>query len=397
MPELKVGISALILTHQEETVIARALKSITWCNEIVVVDCGSTDQTLKIIQDPQAPWATKIRLFHQDWLGFSEQRNFALKQAQYAWSFFLDADEECSLALSQTIKSIVSTTAPARTHDGLAQYKIHRQEFFLHQEIKYSIWNPSYHIRLFPTQQAHFTGTIHEGVECKLPIKTLHESIVHTPITFGKFFKKMLRYTQLQAENDIERGYHTNILKIALAFPAMFLKNLIYYKGYRDGYLGWVISILEGLSRTVRHLHIYQLQKNLQKKSMLSLAWLLPTLLLPSLLLQACAIHKPCSEAGDITWNPPIVGDKMCKQKKDPKGEYINHGPFKQIYQSTGKIALEGQFTEGRKSGIWVYYGEDEKLKAVKYFDKGVEKTPPAEIQKKIDLIINQKNSVIIK
>lgn len=109
------------------------------------------------------------------------------------------------------------------------------------------------------------------------------------------------------------------------------------------------------------------------------------------LLTSACSITKPCTEGGDVSWNPKIVGDKRCAQKDFPGKRTLNHGPFTQAYQSTGRIALEGEFDEGRKQGIWKYYGEDGQLKSVKYFDRGVEKTPPAEVQKEINLIIQQK------
>ncbi|MBS1957876.1 MAG: hypothetical protein JST80_00245 [Bdellovibrionales bacterium] len=110
-----------------------------------------------------------------------------------------------------------------------------------------------------------------------------------------------------------------------------------------------------------------------------------------TLLIGGCAIHKPCSEGGDITWNPKITGDKRCEQKEFSGHKMLNHGKFTQAYKTTGTIALEGQFDEGRKEGLWLYYGEDTKLRSVKYFDRGVEKTPPASAQKQIDLIIRQK------
>lgn len=108
-------------------------------------------------------------------------------------------------------------------------------------------------------------------------------------------------------------------------------------------------------------------------------------------LLNSCAIHHPCADGGDISWNPKIIGDKRCTQKTDPDGITRNHGKFTQYYSSTGTIALDGNFDEGRKSGIWLFYGEDGHLMSAKYFEKGVEKTAPVEIQKKIDLIIQQK------
>src|SRR4051812_3157339 len=105
----------------------------------------------------------------------------------------------------------------------------------------------------------------------------------------------------------------------------------------------------------------------------------------------ACSVTKPCSDGGDISWTPKITGDKRCAQKEFPGKRTLNHGAFTQAYQTTGRIALEGEFDEGRKQGIWKYYGEDGKLRSVKYFDRGVEKTPPLDVQKEIDLIIQQK------
>jgi hypothetical protein len=108
-------------------------------------------------------------------------------------------------------------------------------------------------------------------------------------------------------------------------------------------------------------------------------------------LLASCSVSRPCSEGGDVSWNPKIIGDKKCAQVTLKDGRQLDDGDFKQYYQTTGTIALEGQFNEGRKTGIWLYYGEDTQLRSVKYFDHGVEKTPPLEVQKDIDRVIQQK------
>jgi hypothetical protein len=112
------------------------------------------------------------------------------------------------------------------------------------------------------------------------------------------------------------------------------------------------------------------------------------------ILTSACAITRPCTDGGDVSWTPKIVGDKRCAQKTSKDGRVLNQGKFQQFYESTGTIALEGGFDEGKKDGIWLYYAEDKRLVAAKYFDKGVEKTPPLEVQKQIDLIIQQKAGV---
>ena len=119
------------------------------------------------------------------------------------------------------------------------------------------------------------------------------------------------------------------------------------------------------------------------------------TLAIPlSLLMTGCSISRPCSEGGDVSWNPKVVGDKRCVQKTLPDGKVVNDGKFQQYYQKLGTLALEGQFEQGQKNGIWLYYGEDRHLKTEKFFDKGIEKTPPADVQKKIDLIIEQKSGM---
>lgn len=121
---------------------------------------------------------------------------------------------------------------------------------------------------------------------------------------------------------------------------------------------------------------------------------LLPILVFFFSLIQGCATHKPCSDAGDTTWNPKILGDKRCGQKRMPDGKFVNDGPFYQYYQSNHRLALEGQFVGGLKQGIWLHYGEDGNLKTAKFFEKGVERTPDAETQKEIDRIIQQKTGM---
>lgn len=121
---------------------------------------------------------------------------------------------------------------------------------------------------------------------------------------------------------------------------------------------------------------------------------LIPILVFFFSFIQGCAIHKPCSEAGDTTWNPKITGDKRCGQKKNNEGKVVNNGPFYQYYQSNRRLALEGHFENGLKQGVWLHYGEDGNLKSAKFFQQGVEKTPDVETQKEIDRLIQQNTGI---
>ena len=93
----------------------------------------------------------------------------------------------------------------------------------------------------------------------------------------------------------------------------------------------------------------------------------------------SCAGEKVCQKGGDTAWvNPanPIRGDKECTQKEDAGGRWINHGPYHQNYAS-GKIALEGQFVEGRRDGYWYQYDEEGNKILLKYYQDGIEMAPP--------------------
>jgi hypothetical protein len=82
-----------------------------------------------------------------------------------------------------------------------------------------------------------------------------------------RFLAKLNHYTTLQAQADFDRGVRTNLFRILMSFPAMFYKNFIYYKAYKDGREGVIISILEGISRTVRHLKIWQIEQTKDTQS----------------------------------------------------------------------------------------------------------------------------------
>lgn len=254
------GVSAVLIVKNEEAFLARALESLCWCDEIVVVDAMSTDRTAEIAKNPKAPWIKKLRWIQQPWLGFSNQRNFAMAQAHYDWIFFLDGDEQCSPELAARVQSVVNeSTLGKRT---LCQYQVRRQEFFLGQPIHHGIWNPSRPLRLFPKAGTRFHGEVHEGVGSPYSTQLIEEPIIHVEdLRIERFLNKLNTYTTLQAQADFDRGLRTHWLRILLAFPAMVLKNWIYYRGYQDGEYGFIISLLEGLSRTVRHLKIWQLQQ----------------------------------------------------------------------------------------------------------------------------------------
>jgi len=258
-----IKISALIITRNEEHIIARCLNSLLWADEIIVVDGESEDDTLKICSDPSAAWSKKIKTFTRSWTGFKDQRMFAMDQAKNEWVFVIDSDEACSPELQSKMKAWTETVQNP-TH---STYKVRRQEYFLNKPIFFGIWNPSYQDRFFKKTGVHYVNDIHEYPIFQVQPEKIHEPIIHDP-SFApqKFLHKMNIYTSIEAKNRVEAGQRTNFFRILFAFPAMFLKNYFYYKAYKDGYHGFVISILEGISRAVRHVKIWQYTQELNSK-----------------------------------------------------------------------------------------------------------------------------------
>ncbi|OFZ00561.1 MAG: hypothetical protein A2070_03195 [Bdellovibrionales bacterium GWC1_52_8] len=257
------GISALIISRNEERHIERCLSSLIWANEILVVDALSTDQTKAKCLRSDAPWASKLRFIENKWEGFRKQRNLSLDSATHDWVLVVDADEACSPELAERIQSLLSATP-----DGppFKAYKVHRAEYFLGKPIRYGIWNPSYQDRFFHRQGVRYINEIHEYPNFPSDPGRIHEPLLHSPeFNIEKFLDKMNRYTSIEARDRILQGKRTNIVHLLGSFPAMFLKNYFYYSSWRDGWHGLIISLLEGVSRVVRHIKMWNIQTHPEK------------------------------------------------------------------------------------------------------------------------------------
>lgn len=251
----KIPVSALIITRNEEKHIARCLASLAWADEIVVVDAESTDRTVEICNEPSSAWAGRIRVLTRAWTGFRDQRMYAMENARHDWLLVVDADEACSPELRDRICELLSRP------DGppYRAYKIRRQEYFLGKAINYGIWNPSYQDRFFHRAGVKYVNDIHEYPIFPVPPQNIHEPLLHSPdFAPERFFEKMNKYTTIEARDRVARGQRTNWFRLVGAFPAMFLKNYFYYGAYKDGFHGLVISLMEGVSRVVRHVKIWQ-------------------------------------------------------------------------------------------------------------------------------------------
>ncbi|MGZ3687570.1 MAG: glycosyltransferase family 2 protein [Bdellovibrionota bacterium] len=257
-------VSAVIISFNEEKKIGACLKSLTWADEIIVVDAASTDRTREVCKDPSAPWFSKIRVLEKPWAGFREQRNFAIAQAKNDWLLVVDSDEECSPELAAKVRELLSLPGgPERK-----AYQVKRREFFMGKLIEHGMWNPSYQDRFFHRAGVQYVNEVHEYPKFPAVPGQIHEPLLHnSDLSVEKLIEKMNRYTTIEAQDRFDQGQRTSLFKLVGAFPAHFFKTLFHYGGYKDGLHGVVLALFEGVTRVVRQLKIWQLMMREGRKT----------------------------------------------------------------------------------------------------------------------------------
>jgi glycosyltransferase involved in cell wall biosynthesis len=242
-------ISAIIICKDEEKNIDDCIKSISWCDEIIITDSGSTDKTIEIAKK----YTDKI--FFNEWRGFSQQRKFALTKASNDWVFVLDADERCTNELAEEIRNILSDKARAKG------FFIPRKSFFLSKWIKHCGWYPDYKLRLFDKNFVKISDRlVHEGYEVNGETAKLKNDLFHYTVTsISEFMDKINHYSTLSAR---EKSSKQNISFLYLFFiPGFeFTKKFIFQAGFLDGINGLMVSYFHMITKLLTYMKMRELQ-----------------------------------------------------------------------------------------------------------------------------------------
>ena len=191
-------VSGLIITYNEERNIAAVLSCFNFCDEIIVVDSFSTDKTVEIAQ--QNP---KVKVYQQEFVDYTKQRNKALSLAENDWVFFLDGDERTTPDLE---KEIIETI---NNKDSKDAYYIYRIFFVGQKKINFSGTQNDKNFRLFRKSKAFYTETkkVHETLEVQGSTGILKHKLLHYSFeNFESFKKKMIYYGLLKGTELVEKG-----------------------------------------------------------------------------------------------------------------------------------------------------------------------------------------------
>jgi glycosyltransferase involved in cell wall biosynthesis len=229
------AISAVLITLNEEQRLKAALESVAFCDEVLVVDSGSTDGTRAIAEAAGARFIVNI-----PWPGFVAQKNLAARQARHDWILSLDADERVAPVLRDEIQAL---RGRGLTYAG---YRIPRVAHYLGTWIRATDWYPDPQLRLFDRRCGGWQGgRVHESVRLDGPVGRLKAPLEHHPYAdIAEHLRTIDRYTTLWAEQASADGRRVSTLGLAGSTAWAFLRNVLLRRGFLLGRTGLIVSML---------------------------------------------------------------------------------------------------------------------------------------------------------
>ncbi|MCZ4318560.1 glycosyltransferase family 2 protein [Aequorivita viscosa] len=243
-------LSVIIPTFNEEAYLEDALFSVRFADEIIVIDSFSTDNTPLIAQK----YATKF--LQREFDNFSNQKNFALKEATGDWVLFVDADERVTHSLEIEIKEVLQNPK----HGG---YKINFPHFYMNRFL--------YHhsddvLRLVQREGAKFSGSVHEKLICQGSVGKLKNKMLHfTYKGLENYIKKKESYAWFQAQQLYDKGKKATWFHLFFKPTYRFFRSFILKGGFRDGVPGMTVAAVNAYGVFERYVKLRLLWKGLEE------------------------------------------------------------------------------------------------------------------------------------
>lgn len=230
-------LSAIVLTKNEEKNIESCIKTLLWCDEVIVIDDFSSDSTLEKIRNVDSP---KVKVFrHKSNLDFSTQRNFALTKVKKEWALFVDADERVPEPLRNEIVSVISD------NKGILGYRLGRIDNIWGKELKHGETGRSRFIRLAKKNAGKWVNAVHEEWKIEGRVKDLNNALHHFPHQkLEEFLKEINFYTSIRADELYNEGNRANWFSILLYTKGKFIANYFFKMGFLDGIPGLISALL---------------------------------------------------------------------------------------------------------------------------------------------------------
>ena len=258
-----MNISATIITLNEEKNIARALRSLNFVDEIIIVDGGSTDKTCLVSEELGA------KVFYNSFEGYGQQKNFAASLCRNKWIFSIDADEEVTEDLKKSILALDSKQELSKI------FNVNRRTMFCGQWIYHGGWYPDNVARLYNKDFAEWTTPhVHEKIVFKGLLEKQQESALHGHLNHYSFptvksqVLTNVKYATLGAGDLInKKGGRPRLYAVLLKPIVKFLECYFIKKGFLDGLAGFIIAINAAYSMFMKYIFAYYDLKGKLEKS----------------------------------------------------------------------------------------------------------------------------------
>jgi glycosyltransferase involved in cell wall biosynthesis len=244
------NLSVTVITRNEASDIDEALKSVSWADELIVVDSLSTDDTVAIAR------RHTDRVILREWPGYAAQKNYAASIATHDWILSLDADERITPQLAAEIQTTLAGPLPC------SGYRMPRVTWHLGRWIRTTDWYPDYQLRLYDRRAAEWTGRhVHESVSVRGRIGSLQAEIQHFAYRdIADHLETIDRYTTYAARQLRENGRRAGVRDLAVNPPLAFLRNYALRGGIRDGVPGFIISTMNAYYVFQKFAKLWELQ-----------------------------------------------------------------------------------------------------------------------------------------
>lgn len=244
-------ITAIIPTLNEEIHIQEAIKSVSFADEIIVIDSFSTDKTLEIARE------FNVKIIKREFDDFSLQKNYAIDKAKYDWVYILDADERVT---TEVKKEILDAVKEPGEYVG---FYVKRAFYFSNKKVNYSGFQRDKVIRLFLKEFCRYNGNpVHETIVAKGKVGFFKNKIDHYSYrNYDHYIAKLNHYAELSAKQLHEQDKTVRIYHLLIKPPVRFLIHYIVRLGFLDGFLGLLVAKTQAYGVYTRYLKLGELNK----------------------------------------------------------------------------------------------------------------------------------------
>ncbi len=245
-------ITAVIIAKNEESMLPGCLNSLRWCQEILLIDTGSTDKTAEIAEQQGA------KVIHFQHPSFAKLRNEAVKHVSTEWFIYIDADERVTPTLAKEIGVTIETKQTAAL-------SMARRNIFFGTELMYGGWAEDTVTRAFhKSADVEWFGDIHESPRYQGECVALKSQLVHfSHRNVSSGLIKSAAWTPIEARLLADSSIpNVNLLTVLRKGFGEFLRRVIKYRGYKDGQVGLMEATIQAINRMLVYIQVWERQQS---------------------------------------------------------------------------------------------------------------------------------------